>query len=239
MAAGWLRLVLEQAGLPVQVVNNEQVAAGDLEQFLDVLVLPPIPATVLVGGPSRRGVVPLPEQYRRGIGAEGVAAIHRFIRSGGVVIGFQTSAEWLAETLEIGVENELRGRGQDQFHCPGALLAIQVDQDHPTGWGLPARPAAMVEGSFGFRTHPVPAAPSTRAVVARFPDEELLLSGWIRGEEHLRRRAAVVEAQVGQGRVVLFSFAPFFRGQTRVTLPLLLNAVFNAGLDQTPVEPQD
>lgn len=237
MDAGWLRLVLEQAGLNVEVVDSERVAAGGLQRFMDVLVLPPMPGPALVDGPRSRGSVTMPPQYQRGIGREGVEAVRRFVTAGGVVIAFEASAEWLAETLDLGVDNDLRGVGREAFHCPGALLSLLVDPKHPIGWGMPSRAAAMVAGATAFRTRPVTTGSGNRAVIARFPDEELLLSGWIRGEDRLRRRAAVVETGVGRGRAVLFSFAPYFRAQTRGTMPLLLNAVFNAGLAPEPDSP--
>ena len=59
----------------------------------------------------------------------------------------------------------------------------------------------------------------------------LLLSGWVRGEELMRRRVAAVEVRRGRGRVVLFSFTPFFRGQTRATFPLFYNAVLAEAMD--------
>lgn len=237
--AGWIRLVLEQAGLAVEVVDSETLAGGELRQSLDVLVIPPMPGQVIVDGPRVRGAVPMPPEYRRGIGAEGVSAVRRFVNQGGTAVGFQASAEWLAAALDIELENELQGLGRDTFHCPGALLTLELDRDHPISWGMPGRVAAMVAGAHGFRTRPAPAGQPARKVPGRFPDEELLLSGWLRGEELLRRRAAVIEAPVGDGKAVLFSFAPYFRAQTRATLPLLLNTVFNAGLDQTAPIPEE
>lgn len=230
MDAGWLRFVLEQAGLKVDVVDSHRVAAGRLSGSLDVLVLPPMNGSVLVDGPQQRGVVAVPPSYRRGIGQEGVEAVRVFVQEGGVVIGFQASAEWLADALGLGVDNDLKGLGRDVFHCPGALLALQVDPDHPLAWGLAPRVSGMVEGAFAFRTRPSPGGSGVRTVAVRYPDGELLHSGWIRGADHLRRRAAVVEVASGKGRVVLFAFAPYFRGQTGATMPLLLNAVINAGL---------
>jgi hypothetical protein len=82
----------------------------------------------------------------------------------------------------------------------------------------------LVEGETAFATRPV-VGEQSRTVAARFPDSPLVLSGWMRGEEKLHRRAAVVEVRRGKGRAVLFSFAPYFRGQTEATFPLLYNAM--------------
>ena len=45
------------------------------------------------------------------------------------------------------------------------------------------------------------------------------------GRSTLAGKAAIVEASVGQGSVVLFGFQPDYRGQTVTTWPLLFNAL--------------
>ena len=75
----------------------------------------------------------------------------------------------------------------------------------------------------------IKAGMDSRQVVARFPDEPLLVSGWIRGEDKLHRKAALVEVGLGQGRIVLFGFRPQFRAQTVATFKLLFNAIHLGG----------
>lgn len=73
-------------------------------------------------------------------------------------------------------------------------------------------------------------APERRPrVVLRFsPDtSDLLLSGTLAGGEALAGRAAVVDAPLGTGHVVLFAMRPFWRWQTQGTYGLGFNAVMN------------
>ena len=71
---------------------------------------------------------------------------------------------------------------------------------------------------------PGPAPPVE--VIARYAEEDLLMSGWALGEESaIGGEAAVVRVAHGDGHVVLFGFRPQFRGQTRATYKLLFNAL--------------
>jgi hypothetical protein len=222
--AGWLRFVLENAAFDVEVVDSAAVASGEFAKRVEVLVLPPLEGKTLLEGPQQHGPAPVPPEYRRGIGKDGVEAVRRFFAAGGTLIAFGPSADWLAETLDLPVTNTLKGAKREEFHCPGALLDLAVDSASPLGTGLPGRIAAMVEWGTAFQTKPV-VGDQARTVAAHFPDGPLVLSGWLRGEEKLRRRAAVVEVTRGGGQVVLFAFAPYFRGQTEAAFPLLYNAV--------------
>lgn len=231
--AGWLRFVLESAGFPVEVVDNRAIRAKGWQERLGVLLLPGLDGKALVEGNRRQGTVPMPPDFRGGIGKDGVEAIRSFLSSGGTVIGFGGSAEWLADALELPVTDTLKGVGRADFYCPGSLLTLDLDTGSPLAWGMPARVAAMVEGGSAFQTRPV-GGEERRTVIARYPEEPLLQSGWLRGEERLQRRAAEVELLRGEGRVVLFAFAPFFRGQSAATFPLLYNAVLAEMMDPAP-----
>jgi hypothetical protein len=70
-----------------------------------------------------------------------------------------------------------------------------------------------------------PALPEGYHVVASYPKEKLLMSGWLMGEDVLTEKAAVVEAPVGRGRVVLLGFRVQHRGQAHQTYKLLFNSL--------------
>ncbi len=63
------------------------------------------------------------------------------------------------------------------------------------------------------------------AVVARYPDARILASGWLLGEKLLAGRAALVDARMGQGHVILFGMRPQYRGQSYQTFKLFFNSL--------------
>jgi glutamine amidotransferase-like uncharacterized protein len=64
-------------------------------------------------------------------------------------------------------------------------------------------------------------------VVARYPASgEILMSGYAQREDRIAGRAALLEARVGQGRVVMFGFRPQHRAQPHLTFKPLFNALY-------------
>src|SRR5262249_61606260 len=70
-----------------------------------------------------------------------------------------------------------------------------------------------------------PPVPDNLQIVARYPDANLLMSGWMLGERVIARRAAVIDAHVDKGQVVLLGFRSEHRGQTHGTYKLLFNSI--------------
>ena len=64
------------------------------------------------------------------------------------------------------------------------------------------------------------------SVVARYPNTGVVASGWLKGEELMAGRAAVVTMDTNPGRIVLFGLRPQHRAQTHATFPMLFNALY-------------
>jgi len=127
------------------------------------------------------------------------------------------------DRLGIGVRNVLTGKSSKEFWCPGSTLKVNIDNTNPIAYGMPSQALALYFNSPAFE---VTAANSENySVVVRYADRELLQSGWLLGEENLARRAAVVSAKLGEGKVVLIGFPAQHRAQTHGTYKLLFNAL--------------
>ncbi len=228
MDEGWTRLVLERHGFAFTSLDNERVRQGSLAGDFDVIVLPDqSEAEIVDGKPSKnadRYRAPFPPDYRGGIGKEGIEALKAFVKEGGTLIALDSSAEIPVGHFNLPVRRPLTKSKQEAFYCPGSMLRVEFDTTHPLGYGMPEQGAVLFARSQPFETS-IPGAEVTRQVVARFPEAPLLISGWIRGEELLHRKAALVEVGLGEGRVVLFGFRPQFRAQSEATFRLLFNAI--------------
>ncbi len=232
MDEGWTRFLLERYGFAPVTLDNAAIRAGKLGARLDVIVLPHVEKEVIATGVPKReeGEMkyfpePRPE-YAGGLGKEGAAALREFVEGGGTLVALSSSSEYALEELRLPVRNVLSRAKRDEFLSPGTLVRIDVDPSHPVTFGLPASTPAFVNGPIAFQTT-VPGAEMTRTVLASYPVEarDVLVSGWIRGEEELARNVAAVAVTTGKGRVVLLGFRPQHRAQMNATFPFLFNAL--------------
>jgi len=122
------------------------------------------------------------------------------------------------------VRNALERVERSRFFCPTSLLKIEVDNTSPIGFGMPEEAALMFSRSLAFSTS-VPAGEWDRKVVASYPKEDILLSGWLLGEEHLSREAAVVDTTFQKGHIIFIGGRCQHRAQSHGTYKFLLNAL--------------
>jgi len=229
---GWTRFLLERYGFAPVTLDNGAIRAGKLGGKLDVVVLPDLEKEVLATGKPKReeGEMkyfpePRPE-YAGGLGKEGAASLREFVEGGGTLVALSSASEYLIEELKLPVRNVLARTRPDEFLSPGALVRIEVDPGHPVTFGLPPWTPAFLDGPLAFQTA-MPGGEMTRRVLASYPPEarDVLVSGWIRGEEKLARNAAAVALTYGKGKLVLLGFRAQHRAQTNATFPFLFNAL--------------
>jgi hypothetical protein len=228
---GWTRWVLEQHEFEITSVHNADVRRGGLRRFYDVLILPDQAPRDIIDGynaPSMRS------EYRGGIGEAGVEHLARFIAEGGTLVTLGAASDLAIDRLPVPVRNLKRGLRREQHSAPGTILRLQVDTSQPLGYGV-------ADETYGFYTNgpffaPIEGFTSPKTtVLARYPATNVAASGWLRGEELMAGRAAIVSVDLNPGRIVLFGIRPQHRAQTRATFPLLFNALFLATDEGGPV----
>jgi hypothetical protein len=216
MPAGWTRWVLDQHGVRYDTLHNADFARGDLRRRYDVILFQDQAARQIVEGGTGR-----PPGYGGGIGAEGVAALRAFVEEGGRVVAVESATELMIETFGLEMRNLVAGAPPQEFFIPGSILRLRLEPGHRVGRGVPAENVAW----FWRSSRAWEVSDPRATVVARYGEESPRLSGWVLGEERIAGQAAIVEARVGRGSVVLFGFQPNYRAQSLSTWPLLFNAL--------------
>src|SRR5262249_47588013 len=125
-------------------------------------------------------------------------------------------------TFGLPIRNVTAGVRETDFYIPGSVLKLKVDATNPVAYGMPADAAAFFINSPAFS---VSGTPAHVRVVAEYPSRDVLMSGWMLGEKTIAGRAAVVEAAVDKGHVVLLGFRTQHRGQMHGTYKLLFNSM--------------
>jgi len=225
---GWTRWMFDQYEIPFQSLANADVRGGNLRQRFDVIVVPDQALDdILHGYHAGRRQFELPHQtlppplYQGGIEDAGVAALKTFVEQGGTLILVDRACDLGTETLGLPVKNVVAGLKSTAFFVPGSIVRATVDSTSPLGYGLPGEVDVFFRKSRVLAT----ADPSAR-VMARYAATDVLRSGWMVGEAHLAGQAAVVEASLGKGRIVLLGFSPYFRGQPHGTFKIFFNALY-------------
>jgi len=228
MDEGWTRLLLEQFGFPYTTLMDAEIKKGGLNASYDVIIIPHDSTGAITGERSGRGGRPeesVPPEYRSGIGDEGVKALKEFVEKGGTLLTLGGASEFAIEKLGLELRNALANTSSTEFWCPGSTLKVRFDNANPLAYGMPAEGLALYLGG-----NPVfDIAPSDHnewyQVIVTYADRDLLQSGWLIGEKLIAKKAAVVTAKYGSGRVVLYGFRPQHRAQTHGTFKLFFNAL--------------
>ena len=207
MDEGWTRFVFDTFNVPYSSVRDADIRQGGLNSKFDAVILPSQASTQIING-NAAGT--LPAEYTGGITEAGVKNLKEFVNNGGMLICFDNSCDLAIKQFNLPLRNVLEGVRTSEFYCPGSIVALEVDNKNPIAAMLPATLPAYFINSSAFTA----AADANVRVIARYAKENVLLSGWLLGEDKLRGQIALAEVGVGKGRVVLFGFRPQHRGQS-------------------------
>jgi hypothetical protein len=224
MDEGWTRWVLEQYEFAPMVVHNEDLRAGKLREKFDAVVFPDQQPRSILDGNSSRGTR---KEYQGGIGPEGLAAVKQFVADGGTVVMLGAACDFAIENWPLPVRNLKAGLTRDDHYAPGTIVHVQADTTGLLGYGVAADTYGFYNNSPFFSV--VEGFPSQKtSVLVRYPNRDIVASGWLKGEELMAGQAAVVMIETNPGRLLLFGLRPQHRAQTQATFPLLFNALYLA-----------
>jgi Zinc carboxypeptidase len=244
---GWTRWLIEDFKFPYSTVMDAEIKKGDLNAKFDVIILPDDSTAAITGdrgtpgaapagrgggggdgeGGGGRGAQTYPPEFRSGVGNEGVTALKAFVEKGGTVVTLGTASNFAMEKLGANVRNVLAGKSTKDFWSPGSTLRMKFDNANPAAYGMPSEGVGVfLQGNLAFDITPGEHNEHYE-VIASYADRDVLQSGWLLGEQNLAKKAAMVVAHQGSGKIVLIGFRPQHRAQTYGTFKLLFNALVN------------
>jgi hypothetical protein len=260
MDEGWTRWLLEDYGFDLVSLSDSDMRAGDLSA-MDAIIMPHpgggVPfknsVEVILSGHSPGS---MPEQYTGGIGLAGAYALQQFVQGGGTLLTFGNASAFAIGQFGLPVRNVVKAAAAKDFSIPGSLIRINVDTSDVLGFGMSTQTAAnfvrgaafeslsqdgcpddllnqrhcreVSRGGRGLKTFD---EPQRFTSPVRYAEEEVLMSGWAKGEEYIAGKSAVARVPHGEGEVILYGFRPQFRGQPRGTYKLVFNALLESAID--------
>jgi hypothetical protein len=230
-----------KAGIPFTTLHNKDFKTTekkkvDLRSKFDVIVFADeSPEIIKSGKPDPRSryarrFTEGPPEYEGGIGSEGIEALKTFVEKGGILLTLNNACGLVLKEFNPPAENAIENLDRTKFFCPTSILKIKVNNSSPIGYGMPEGASAMFSRSLAFSTH-IPSGDWDRTVVASFPENDILHSGWLLGEEHIARKAAVVDLKYQKGHMVLIGIKCQHRAQSQGTYKFLLNALLYPEID--------
>lgn len=247
MDSGWAQWILTQFEFPFEVVYAPALDAGDLKSKYDVLLFVEggIPGLGLGGGQRGGGgggfgqpnLDNIPGEFRARVGRTSVEKtipqLKKFLEQGGAVLTISGSTS-LGYHLGLPLANHLVEKTADgretslttqKYYVPGSVLQVRVDNSQPLAFGMPELLDVFFDNNPVFDLTPDAGLKGAQAV-AWFDNANPLRSGWVWGDQYLRRGVEVIAAPVGQGKLFLFCPEITFRGQPHGTFKFLFNGIF-------------
>jgi hypothetical protein len=229
MIEGWTRFVFDEFKIPYETVHPADFVKKNIIKDYDVLVFVGIhKRTIETGLPPKkweRWFSPLPPEYSSGIGKKGEAVLKKFLEAGKTLIFMGDGCNYAIEKFKMPVVN-IKEQTK-KILCPGSYLRAVVKESDLT-LGLEGEIAIFYEEDPVFRTYLPRNYNETRKTPVVFGKKDLLLSGWLDGEDFLLRKSLVVDYSREKGRIILIGPDIIHRAQSEGTYKIMFNALFTA-----------
>jgi len=183
------------------------------------------------------------DDIRPGMGLDGLAALKSFVERGGLLI---TTGATSRLPVQMGFNSTVNEVTTTRLNARGGIFRVQpVSTASPILYGYESSsfpvyfsqsplftvtPRDTTGGAEGVDPAFDAARERMRArVVLKFHEkvDSLLVSGLLANGDEMNNKAAVVDAPVGKGHVVLFGIRPLWRWESQGSFALVLNAIAN------------
>ncbi|MGB8953703.1 MAG: M14 family zinc carboxypeptidase [Candidatus Aminicenantales bacterium] len=240
---GWVRFAFDQLGIPYAMIHKDHIRKGNLKARYDVIIFSNCRGRngadiVNEIDPGERGPLAFvkSQEFKHlgtpdsspditgGMGIEGVASLQKFVEQGGRLL-------MLHNPVRVAVDyGMVRGvsiyNQSSNFYNPGSLLKAEVaNPKHPLVYGYDKEIAVFRNGSGPLLNL---SKDKEKYVVLRYAKTgRVCLSGLVKNDSEIRGKPAIIDLPVGKGRVVLFTFNPFWRDLSHGGYMFVFNAILN------------
>ncbi len=222
MDEGWIRWIMEQYEFGFHSILDRDIRTGKLRERYDVIILPDIRINSIVNG-HKPGTIPA--EYAGGIGDAGVENLKEFVNEGGTLICNNNSCDFAINYFHLPVKNILQGVKPSEFYSAGSILKMNFDVIHPAAFGMKEMGYVFFSRARVFEISGIETGNEVK-VIARYPDEPLLVSGYTENDAKIQGKPAALEISYGKGRIILFGFNFHNRAQSYSTFKLLFNCLY-------------
>jgi len=229
MTEGWLRFVFDEYKIPYETVHPLDVAKKDFAKKYDVLVFTGAGETEIESGklPKKweKYFEPAPPEYSGGIGEKGEKILKEMVKNGKILIFMDDSCNYAINKFKMPVTNIMEDNSK--VTCPGSYLRVEVkDSELTAGMGKTA--AIFFRSSPTFETILPNSARESRNTPLVFPERQLLISGWLEGENELVRKSLLVDYRKDKGRIILIGPDVIHRTHSEGTYKIMFNSLLTA-----------
>jgi hypothetical protein len=156
--------------------------------------------------------------------------IRKFIEAGGTAVAVGPSTS-IASLLNLPLGNHLVEHpttaplSRTKYYVPGSVLRVAIDNTNPVAYGYGDKVDIFFDNSPVYDLEPSASLKGVKPLMW-FDSETPLRSGWAWGEHYLKDGVTAASADVGKGKVYLFSPEITFRSQPHGTYKLLFNSIY-------------
>ncbi len=173
----------------------------------------------------------------------GIQNVENFVRRGGVLVTLGGASTL---PLDGGIARDVRRASVKSLTNPGSELRVRFRRaDHPLAYGYAETTSVFREGGPVYAVRRVDEGRIVLQWGTKIPKDDedspageddkkekekeppLVVSGGIKGGDELVGKPALLDIEVGKGRVIAFDFDPIHRYQTESDFRLVWNAILN------------
>jgi len=229
MSEGWLRYVFDEYKIPYETVHPQDAAKKGFAAKFDALVFAGASESEIESGkPAKKlekWATPAPPEFSGGIDEKGEKLLKEMVKNGKILIFMDDSCNYAINKFKMPLTNVIEDN--DKVTCPGSYLRVEVKNSELTA-GMEKTAAIFFRTSPTFETFLPKTANESRFTPLVFPERDLLISGWLEGENELVRKSLLVDYRKDKGRIILIGPDIIHRTHSEGTYKIMFNSLLTA-----------